>query len=189
MTILALSALAFLAIPTIASADTVPPTAGTPAPAGDYSLTFNGGLYSGNALVTADSSGHVTNISGTVNDNGTLYDIVGVDGTYANADNNLYITPAYVTFAGLSFDLLNGSSGFALNLYNNLASLGGDAQYGLIDSVSNPGGYNTVNSTTVSVNLSAVPEPATWAMMLVGFGAIGFGLRRRRSDVRIAQLA
>lgn len=29
--------------------------------------------------------------------------------------------------------------------------------------------------------LSAVPEPATWAMMLLGFGAIGAGLRRRRS--------
>ena len=27
---------------------------------------------------------------------------------------------------------------------------------------------------------AAVPEPATWAMMLVGFGAIGFSMRRRR---------
>ena len=26
----------------------------------------------------------------------------------------------------------------------------------------------------------AVPEPATWAMMLMGFGMAGFGLRRRR---------
>ena len=25
----------------------------------------------------------------------------------------------------------------------------------------------------------AVPEPATWAMMLVGFGAVGYGMRRR----------
>ena len=30
--------------------------------------------------------------------------------------------------------------------------------------------------------INAVPEPATWAMMLLGFGAIGFGMRRRRSD-------
>ncbi len=27
-----------------------------------------------------------------------------------------------------------------------------------------------------------VPEPATWAMMLMGFGATGFALRRRRKD-------
>lgn len=27
----------------------------------------------------------------------------------------------------------------------------------------------------------AVPEPATWMMMILGFGAVGFGMRRRRS--------
>lgn len=32
-----------------------------------------------------------------------------------------------------------------------------------------------VTSTTIA----AVPEPATWAMMMLGFGMIGFGLRRR----------
>ena len=31
-----------------------------------------------------------------------------------------------------------------------------------------------------NLTISAVPEPATWAMMVGGFGAIGFGLRRRR---------
>jgi len=34
----------------------------------------------------------------------------------------------------------------------------------------------------------AVPEPATWAMMLLGFGAAGFVLRRRRAPV-LAQAA
>lgn len=29
--------------------------------------------------------------------------------------------------------------------------------------------------------MGAVPEPGTWAMMLLGFGAIGFGMRRRKS--------
>jgi len=36
------------------------------------------------------------------------------------------------------------------------------------------------------VSLSNVPEPATWAMMLVGFGAIGYGMRRRRVAVAAA---
>lgn len=31
--------------------------------------------------------------------------------------------------------------------------------------------------------VGAVPEPATWAMMLVGFGAMGFSLRRRRKTL------
>lgn len=30
----------------------------------------------------------------------------------------------------------------------------------------------------------AVPEPATWAMMLLGFGVLGFTLRRRMSTAR-----
>jgi hypothetical protein len=33
-----------------------------------------------------------------------------------------------------------------------------------------------------------VPEPATWAMMLLGFGAIGYSIRRRRKPV-LAQVA
>lgn len=34
--------------------------------------------------------------------------------------------------------------------------------------------------------LSAAPEPAAWAMMLIGFGGLGAILRRRRSGVAIA---
>jgi hypothetical protein len=39
-------------------------------------------------------------------------------------------------------------------------------------------------------NPPAVPEPATWAMMLLGFGAAGTAMRRsRRRTAQIAQLA
>lgn len=37
--------------------------------------------------------------------------------------------------------------------------------------------------------LPAVPEPATWAMMLTGFAAMGIALRRRRKVKAIRQLA
>ena len=36
--------------------------------------------------------------------------------------------------------------------------------------------------------LPAVPEPATWAMMLLGIGAIGFTMRRRRTPL-LSQIA
>ena len=39
------------------------------------------------------------------------------------------------------------------------------------------GGGGTVRGSIVFP--AAVPEPATWAMMLMGFGAVGFGMRRR----------
>ena len=35
--------------------------------------------------------------------------------------------------------------------------------------------------------VSAIPEPSTWAMMILGFGAVGVAMRRRRKDiVRVA---
>jgi len=37
-----------------------------------------------------------------------------------------------------------------------------------------------------NVSLSAVPEPATWGLMLVGFGLVGAGMRTRRRSVAFA---
>lgn len=36
-----------------------------------------------------------------------------------------------------------------------------------------------------SVSISAVPEPATWAMMLIGFAAVGSAVRRRRTSLAV----
>lgn len=47
----------------------------------------------------------------------------------------------------------------------------------------------TDNSAGVSIALksvAAVPEPATWAMLLVGFGAVGAAMRRRRVTTCVA---
>ena len=38
-----------------------------------------------------------------------------------------------------------------------------------------------ISSITVSETVAAVPEPATWAMMIVGFGVAGTAMRRTRS--------
>jgi hypothetical protein len=37
--------------------------------------------------------------------------------------------------------------------------------------------------------IASIPEPATWAMMLIGFGALGATLRRRRTATTAAQPA
>lgn len=47
----------------------------------------------------------------------------------------------------------------------------------------NSGSYSV--SLSLSPPASAVPEPATWAMMLVGFGAVGASMRVRKTSARI----
>ena len=49
----------------------------------------------------------------------------------------------------------------------------------------NAGFINAYLAGQVAVT-SPVPEPATWAMLLSGFGMIGYGLRRRSATVAIA---
>lgn len=48
-------------------------------------------------------------------------------------------------------------------------------------------GYENLASTAVTASVinaaGAVPEPASWALMLVGFGGIGLAMRRRKSKV------
>ena len=39
------------------------------------------------------------------------------------------------------------------------------------------------------VTADAIPEPGTWAMMLLGFGAMGIAMRRRRRPTALAQAA
>lgn len=41
----------------------------------------------------------------------------------------------------------------------------------------------TVSSRTIG---AAVPEPATWAMMLFGFAAVGFSMRRRKQKLTVS---
>ena len=61
----------------------------------------------------------------------------------------------------------------------------GAAQYTLTINGNNSGAGSLGGSITIR---PAVPEPATWAMMLIGFGAVGFAMRRRRTPV-LAQVA
>jgi opacity protein-like surface antigen len=52
----------------------------------------------------------------------------------------------------------------------------------LIESVSFDGGPSTLDDVAIFGfwHSSAVPEPRTWAMMIIGFGMAGSGLRSRR---------
>ncbi|MBI0477208.1 PEP-CTERM sorting domain-containing protein [Sphingomonas sp. MA1305] len=44
---------------------------------------------------------------------------------------------------------------------------------------------NTTTSFSATAQTAAVPEPATWALMILGMGAVGFAMRRRNTTTRV----
>ena len=157
-----------------AQSQAVPTSVGTRAPAGTYNFDIALGSTLAGGTITTDANGHATAISGLVNGTDP---ITGLS-SYAGADNDLYVTGAWVTFGGLSFSTISLGN---FNFYNS-----GQGYYGLLSSVTNANGY--ADGRIATARVAAVPEPATWSMMLLGFGAIGWQLRRRRT-VAFAQAA
>jgi hypothetical protein len=170
----------------------------------DYTATNNAAPFGAiltlvtDDLANGDGSFNVTDISGTV-DNGNNTDTVtglidnpNKPGWAFSPDNkfmfdNLFAptsAPA-LTWYGLLF---TGASGDEYNLFSDNAST-----YELYRANPNVGGYPDHSVGTVSISAiqshgpisfnqisGGVPEPAAWALMILGFGATGLALRRRR---------
>jgi hypothetical protein len=76
----------------------------------------------------------------------------------------------------LSFEILN-------HQVSDLASIDGGLFFGADVWNSNPGG----STGFVGATISAVPEPSTWAMMILGFLGVGFvAYRRKHATLRLA---
>ena len=95
-------------------------------------------------------------------------------------------TSAVITGLGGPFGLVEISDDGITEFWRLPAPITlGAAQYTLTIDGNNSGAGSLGGSITIR---PAVPEPATWAMMLIGFGAVGFAMRRRRHPM-LAQVA
>jgi hypothetical protein len=167
-----------------------------PAHADIYDLSFStlDGTAAGFAVLetgTPSLPAFLTGIQGSLTDSSVgpgVFEITGLS-TYAGSDNELLATgsgpilsePPQFSFGGLSFSTSKGVD------FNIFSDAGGLTNLGLLNSLQNPVGYPSPDqSTFASVTfkeVSGVPEPATWAMMLFGFVGLGFtGLRKRKVE-------
>jgi hypothetical protein len=107
--------------------------------------------------------------------------IVGT-GRNATAAGNIDLGPIFIN--GISIPRTSSPSNLAsetftissqlLNQGLNTVSVGGNV-------ISLVGGTAQYSGSVSLAAASAVPEPTTWAMMLVGFGAVGYSMRRKLS--------
>lgn len=79
---------------------------------------------------------------------------------------------------GTPFTLVSGAEGFQTNTFTFTVTSPGMFGLKLEDFIGSGGVAGDAYFRNLSV--SDVPEPASWAMMLFGFGMIGFAARRRR---------
>ena len=66
------------------------------------------------------------------------------------------------------------------------AKFSGCASTSVCGFVAGPGGMGNLYASTGPLTISAVPEPSTWAMMLLGFAGLAFTAYRRTNTVRAA---
>jgi hypothetical protein len=107
-------------------------------------------------------------------------------------DSNGIYNSNYVNLGGISKDgAISGFAHTAIDYTNPPVDL-----YAFLFLSEEDANYNTLVYTEISAKIDSisggepwtapVPEPATWAMMLVGFGGLGATMRRRRSGAALA---
>jgi len=118
-------------------------------------------------------------LTGPLSGNNSTYELVGSDLT--------------ATSTGLFFNFSSPSSSFVdfFNLqgyicFNNASHGCGSSPSSVELSASSPIGPSALPESGNVEVASAVPEPSTWAMMILGFAGVGFLACRRRNQAAVA---
>jgi hypothetical protein len=168
-------------------------------------VIFSGTTTGGNDLMLSSGQGQATITgglnAGTSNPNDT-FDILSFNVALENNDLFDWIELSLMGTGTVSFSLLDGNGttftsdatgDFIFDLTNGqnkfaFQAIDGQSIAGLSFTVTG-GEIDSVRQVRINPAVAAVvPEPATWGLMLLGFGVIGFAMRRKRKPALI-QLA
>jgi hypothetical protein len=191
-----LCAAAALAVSTAVHASIIPTLTGvTPDGMGAYFFSYQGYLAGDQGLVAGDQL-EIFNFAGYVP--GSVFSpYADVTASVTTGDpNGLDLPPGFViqpgtttlvfTYTGPNFDTTGGP--FGRTLFNGIGAKSTFPNFALAGAYSavaekNNGpetGHATFNLGYEAVPVSSIPEPAAWALMLVGAGLSGAAMRGRR---------
>lgn len=140
-----------------------------------YDWSFSNSSDNGNGSFTTatpwtPAGVAITDFAGEIDSN-----LISALSGYAGADNDLHSVFPFISQGGISLTT-------SLDTYN-IANINNAGAPGLIKESVDPSG--TSNGEPITLSISAVPESASWAMMLVGLGALGAVMRSRRSAIPV----
>lgn len=166
-----------------------------PASAAVFNWTY--AAPAGTGLVAVTASGTITTTNTTTTVSGRqAYTVTGITGTrngvaitglasafpttFGGADNFLFTTGLPFTDLGVSFSLASGSYA------NFFLDAGTTGEFFATNLAGTAGRTNAQGVFTYSAVGGAVPEPSSWALLVLGFGVAGYAMRRRTAKVAFA---
>jgi hypothetical protein len=160
------------------------------------------GPFDVSATLQANADGgnyDITDITGTITQNGTSFAITGLisppndPGNYFGFDNvilaNAGDAPYSLDSGGIGFYAAGVSNFYGGSEPTTSFNIWGNG--GTSGTLSTTASYdvNTFFNGTYSIStvsgVSAVPEPSTWAMMILGFAGVGFMAYRRKDKMAL----
>ena len=201
----ALVAVSALALASTANAAILVITPNNPLNPPGTAFVTSGDLASGPFTATI---GHAGIPSGSFTDNyqftipqtGTASGSVTTNVSFTDFLGSTDVDFTSVLFNSLPATLLLRDAAGVVCAVRGVGTCGANEQYALNNVAITAGVLNTLSVTgtsrgqggyggSLTFTPAAVPEPGTWAMMLVGFGAVGFGMRRSRKSSSFAMQA
>ena len=152
-----------------------------------FSELLSGNFSFGGATGWTFASSGVSGLAGGSTDIGSLltFDTTGL--TAGNYNGSLTFNGTS-QFVGLSdHSLASIRLDFFANIMGGGSSGGGSSGGGSSGGGSSGGGSSGGGSSGggSSGGVGAVPEPSTWALLVIGMGLVGSAMRRRRASLRI----